>query len=170
MSAVCVADEVLPKRQRRRMAKLGHTSQRKRVRTPCAISGRRREQRRDVLLLLYGAPYCADKHSMGHARAKPLRRREARKKKKPPRAMPADKFLRILRRVTPSGSVVQFDVEVDDQKYGATIIGRFVMTNVRRAKNGKLECAHIRDGYPHGTRLPSSAPRHVVRAIRKVLG
>src|SRR5690348_16816932 len=112
---------------------------------------------------------------MEHPRAKPLRPGEARRKKKkkkkrPPRAISADKFLRILRRVTPSGSVVQFDVEVDDHKYGATIIGRFVMTNVRRAKDGKLECAHIRDGYPHGTPLPTSVPRRVVRAIRKVLG
>jgi len=99
--------------------------------------------------------------------SKPPRRGQKRKKAKPAKPMSAAKFIRMLKRTTPSESVVQCDMETDAQKYGTTVIGRFVITKVRRARDGTLLCGNR---YPVGTPLPASVPPHIVRAIRKVVG
>ena len=97
---------------------------------------------------------------------KPPRRGQKRKKvTRPGKPMSAVKFTQMLTRNTPRDSAVQFAMEVDAQKYGTTRIGHFVITNVRRAKDGTLRCAN-----EFGTPLPASVPPHIIRAIRKVVG
>jgi hypothetical protein len=90
--------------------------------------------------------------------------RTKRQRAKSPESISANKFVETLRRIVPAGSRVVFEMDLDPQQYGTTIVGKFIITNVKRGKDGTLQWATM------NAPLPSSVPTEVVKAIRKVVG